>query len=126
MKVRLIDAKDVDTIMKIHEKCHMQDFQAPDLLANLGSVLCEDEEGGIIGAGILKPQVEAIMILDLKRDMRTKHEAIGEMIKQAVMFGKKIGMDQIHAFVNNAEFAAILKKHHGFRDINRPSLLLDI
>lgn len=123
MIVRLIEPKDREIIEDIHKRHHK--FPCPDLSLHCGSVLVEDDQG-IIGAGVLKPILEAVMILDLDRPMRDKGPALTAMIQQAVFFGQKFPTSQIHSFVEDPKFVSVLRKHYDFNPPKGTSLVLEI
>lgn len=95
-------------------------------MRNVGSVVVEDPTGKIVGAGILRPVVEAIMILDLDRSLREKSSALTLMIQEAVYHTEQFGETQVHAFVESPEFVQQLKKHYGFADPKGRALVLEL
>lgn len=117
---REVSPRDLERIREIHKQ-HNFPFSNP--LINVGSSVIENEDGLIVGAGYLRPIVEAIMYLDLGQSSRVKIEALTKMIHDGVYFADKFGMSELHLFAEDAHFRDILKKHFGFEEPKATALV---
>jgi len=121
---RVLSPKDLERIREIHRKYHNFPFSNPHF--NVGSSVVENEEGLIVGAGYLRPIVEAIMYLDLSQSSRTKVEALRLMIRDGIKFADSMHLPEIHLFAEDDKFREILKKHFDFVEPKATALVRNI
>ncbi len=117
---RVVSPQDLERIREIHKQ-HGFPFSNP--LINVGSSVIENEDNLIVGAGYLRPIVEAIMYLDLGQSSRVKIESLKLMLRDAEFFADKFGMSELHLFTENEKFRHILMKHFGFEEPKATALV---
>lgn len=107
-------------LKKLHDEQH--NFAWKDPVLDFGSIVVK-KDGEVIGGGFLHPLLEATMILDLTQDHRTKCLALKKMIQQSVLDAKSIGFREIFAWANDPEFAKLIVKHFGYKQLPGTSLI---
>lgn len=118
---REVSPADIERIREIHKQ-HGFPFSNP--LINVGSsVVVRDTDNLIVGAGYLRPIVEAIMYLDLGQSPRIKIDALKLMLSDANFFADRFGMSEVHLFTESEQFRNILKKHFGFEEPKATALV---
>ena len=122
MELSRIEIKDIETIKKIHEKLGF-DWQEPCL--NIGTIKCTIGDQ-TIGAGFLRPTVEAVMILDPDASKREKARALFFMMRQAIEDTKQVNLNEIHAWIKEPEFVDVMKRHYCFVHPRGESLILKL
>lgn len=122
LKMSRLQKADIPELLKIHNQ-HNFEWQEPRF--DFGTI-CVRSEDKIIGAGHLRPIVEAVMILDLDASLRDKAIALRHMIHQAVLDSTNLELKEIHAWVKEEQFVRELKKHYGFEEPRGTSLVLRI
>jgi len=120
MEISRLEIADIAQIRKIHEKLGF-DWQEPCL--HIGTIKCTIGDQ-MIGAGFLRPIVEAVMILDPSASEKDKARALFQMMSQAVSDTKATKLDEIHAWVKEPTFVEVLKKHYLFEEPRGTSLVL--
>lgn len=122
--IRLINDSDLQEIKRIHEQFYKEEFPFPDLskFINTFVVTIDDE---IVTAGGLKPCVEAILLTDLDKSVSKRVRALEMMngINQFIAINS--GYNQIHAFVQNPVWKAVLKQYN-FKDAKGEALVLNL
>lgn len=119
MELDRIGIQDIEEIRKIHSKLGF-DWQEPCL--HIGTIKCTTDK--IIGAGFLRPTVEAVMILDPDANNRDKAKALYCMMRQAIDDTLSINLNEIHAWVKEPHFVEVLKRHYKFEEPRGQSLVL--
>ena len=117
-------AYDID-ISRILEINKQNDFPIPkfeNLLTQ--AVILENEK--IVAFGMVKAFAEAILILDHNQPKRTKILALQNLMLEAIRGSKEHNMTQLHAFIKDAHFEDLMKKHYGFEDCSGKALVLNI
>jgi hypothetical protein len=109
----------------IYEKFHRDGFGIPSRTHLVTEGVAENESG-VIAYGMVKLFCEAIMVLDLDQPDREKISAIRELMSVAIMDSTKLGAEQLHVFVQNPNFAEVLKKHFGFMPCKGEALVLNL
>lgn len=120
METSRIVSEDIEKIREIHENLTF-DWQEPCL--HIGTIKCITDDK-IIGAGFLRPTVEAVMILDPSARSKDKARALYYMMRQAIDDTKAINLNEIHAWVKEPEFVRVLKRHYCFEHPRGESLIL--
>lgn len=123
MIVDRIRPEDIPLIRRIHEKLGF-DWQEPCL--HIGTIKCIVGDNKLIGAGFLRPTVEAVMVLDPDINNRQKAHALYYMMRQAIDDTKAINLNEIHAWVKEPEFVRVLKRHYCFEEPRGESLVLKL
>ena len=111
---------DIEAIRKIHEKLGFE-WQEPCL--HIGTIKCVIGDQ-LIGAGFLRPTVEAVMVLDSDASKRDKARALYFMMRQAINDTKAINLNEIHSWVKEDSFVDVLKRHYCFEEPRGQSLVL--
>lgn len=83
-----------------------------------------EENGVIISLGQLNPTLELVLMQDKKRSKGERVRAIQGLMKEGLFLANKAGYPQLEAFVEE-DFARILKKHWGFKDIIGKGLVIE-
>lgn len=137
MKVRVLKYSDIPALLKMHEKAGYK-FPFPDVASPLiegenpqwnplylskGVV---EENGHILGAGFVKLTSEAMLILDHDSSAHELSRALTEIVLVGEAQTVKHGIGEWHTFVEDSNFANILKKHYGFQDAKGHVLYLGI
>jgi hypothetical protein len=124
MKIRSYRASDQGEVERIHRTFHKDGFVLPDFSKAIRWVVIEDNDGKLVAFAALNSILESIMILDLERTDRVKHDALKSLITTAIFTAEVEGYDQIHAFVQG-EFAEKLKTHFSFKKCKGEALYFD-
>lgn len=122
MNVRRFKQSDLEEISKIHSKFHEQGFTMPEVAEAYANAVIE-ENGKILGFGLLRDITESIMILDLSLPMKTKSLVLSELVKESVLMSRH---RHIHSFVESETFEKTLKKHYGYKPCKGAALCLEV
>ena len=120
MELSRIEVQDIEEIRKIHSKLGFA-WQEPCL--HIGTIKCVTDNK-MVGAGFLRPTVEAVMILDPDCDNREKARALYHMMRQAITDTKAINLNEIHAWIKEESFIEVMKRHYFFEEPRGKSLVL--
>jgi len=120
MELSRIEIQDIETIRKIHAKLGF-DWQEPCL--HIGTIKCVIGDQ-TIGAGFLRPTVEAVMILDPDARKRDRAQALYFMMRQAIDDTKAINLNEIHSWIKEDSFVKVMKQHYFFEEPRGQSLVL--
>jgi hypothetical protein len=127
LKIRSLLTNDLERVTQLHN-ANVPTFPFPDLLNHLYccNKVVEDEEGNIIGVGIVRLTSETILILDKSRERTTRSRAVQMLFEKMRREVKAMGMDETHMWVGkeNASFKTLLCKHFGFVPCRDRSLFL--
>ncbi len=101
---------DMNQVRALHEKFYKDEFDFPlrHELFDIKIVRCGNQ---IIGMGAVRPIYEVIMILDKKQRLKTKVNVLKLLLNESQ------SRNQVHAFVQDDNFASILQNHFGFKPI---------
>lgn len=119
--VREFRESDLAEIRKIHSQYHEQGFTMPEISEAYANAVVE-QDGKVLGLGILRDITESIMILDLSLAARVKSRVLSELVKESVM---KSHHNNVHSFVESASFENVLKKHYGYKTCKGSALCLE-
>lgn len=122
---RRVKLSDLPIVDRIWRKFHKTGFGIPgrNHVVTQGVV---ESHGKVIAYGQVKAFCEAIMVLDLEEPTREKIEAVRKLMEIAIMDSTNTGYEQMHVFVQDPEFAKILKKHFGFQPCSGEALVLNL
>lgn len=126
MIIRPFDNSDTGKVNEIYAQHHAGDFSVPPLERGVISGVTTNDMDEITGFGIVTLLAEAVLVMDLNCPTREKKETIDKLLWLAIQGVSKANMDGIHAFVQNPRFAAVLKKHYGFRTCKGEALYLEL
>lgn len=116
MDTRPLEVKDIPSIRSIHERS--SDFPFPNLdnpLYIVKEVI--ENDGKIIGLGLIRLTSEAVVILDLDEPRKIRARAIEELLRVGIMKSQKLGIDEINSFLTGEithSFADVLRRKFGF------------
>jgi len=125
MIIRPFAPSDAEKINEIFTQHHAGSFSVPPLERGVISGVTTNDASEITGFGIVTLLAEAILVMDLNCSARERKETIEKLIWLAIQ-GVSGKMDGIHAFVQDPRFAAVLKKHFGFRTCKGEALYLEL
>lgn len=111
MNIRRLQDSDVEHIKKLHETYYPQlDF--PDFFHNyLCRFVVTDNDGAIVIAGGVEPIAEAVLITDQSKSRITIGRALVEAQRACLYACGTHGINELHAFTNNEEYASHLRQH---------------
>lgn len=115
---------DLPKLDEIHQSC--QSFPVPRLSNIITDRVAENASGEIIGYGLVKLFPEAIMILDTRKPLRQRVEALNELLQHAIGMTKEHGAEQLHVFVEDEKFSHLLIERYGFNTVNAKALVLNM
>jgi hypothetical protein len=115
MEFRYDRRGDIEAIDRIWRQHYYGQFGLPTTENKIISGVVDSGEG-IRGFGIVKLFAEGLFVIDQSMSLRDKIKTI-ELLLEAQQIGcSNSGIEQSHAFVRDANFAKILKKHFGYKD----------
>lgn len=126
MIIRPFESSDAEKVNEIYAQHHAGSFSVPPLERGIVSGVVANGRSEITGFGIVTLLAEAILVMDLNCSAREKKETIEKLIWLGLQGVSKAKMDGIHAFVQDPRFAAVLKKHFGFRTCKGEALYLEL
>lgn len=118
-----------DDIPKLEEAYHKKvGVPFPDLANQLYfcNRIVEDEDGNIVGAGIVRLTTESILVVDDNQPLVTRVRAIKELFNTLKDEVSTFGMDETHAFISEEDYALrlLLKQTFGFVDCKNRAVYL--
>lgn len=126
MIIRPYAPDDAEKINEIFSRFHADSFSVPPLERGIVSGVVTNDYSKITGFGIVSILAEAVMVMDLDISLKEKKETIEKLIWLAIQGVQNAGLDGIHAFVQDPNFASVLKKHFGFRTCKGEALYLEL
>jgi hypothetical protein len=113
---------DTDEIRKIHRSYYQEEFPLPQFeRCNIDAVIT-DGSGKILAVGGVYPTTELIMMVDKGMPRISRVRAIIELLNFA-SYTQGISGGDMHAFIQDPEFARLLRKHFGFVDCKGEALV---
>jgi len=123
IKAREFRFDDIKGITALHKK-------QPDLgIPGLKNVLvnCTFEENGkVVGYGVLKIFAEAVLIIDKKLRKTSKGRALMNGMEIAINGCKQRGIEQLYIITEFPGFAEILQKHYKAKVCTGKTLLIEL
>jgi hypothetical protein len=116
-----LDSEQFQEVKVIHDRHHNFELVEPNY--DFGTIVVRKDEK-LIGAGYLRPILEAVMVLDLDAPLRDKTTALRMMINQAVVDSRSMSQSEFRAWAKNPEFARILQGHFNFEYLEGDSMRL--
>lgn len=123
-RLRSFRRSDIEAIDRIWREHHSDDFSVPDRQNALIDAVVENKHGEVIAYGQVKVFAEAMLILDLNASQREKIQAIKSLMLEAFRGADMAGIRQMYAFIEDPDFALLIKRHFGFETVNKGELLL--
>lgn len=81
-------------------------------------------ESGLVAYGQVKLFAEAMMFLDLARPKRERAQALKLLMMEAIRGTRKMGVEDLYAFIKDEEFAKLISQRYGFEIVESPGNLL--
>ena len=126
MLLRRPESRDLQRIDEIWKKHHSTNFGVPNLNNTVTHAVVENEDGKVQAYGTVKLFAEAILYLDWDAPQREKIEALKELMLEAIRGTSDAQLEQLHVFVADPKFSALLKKHFGFKPATGEMLVLEV
>lgn len=116
---------DLSFIDELWTKHHADSFGLPNENKAVGSQICE-VDGKLAAYGQLKLLAEALIVLDMDLSTRKRVECIIEMLTYCINGAKKSGLEQIHVFIKDENYAKILQERFSFLRVRDIPLVLNL
>lgn len=113
MIIRRPEPGEWNKLKDIHKPLQNQ-FSFPNF-SKLSSVYVAVEDGEIIGFGALQPMYEAVLVLDETKSKNARIQALKLLHDQAESELSRLGVDQIHIFVQAKKFFNYMKKRFNYK-----------
>lgn len=122
MKLREFRMTDIEPIDEIFRR--QPNIGVPGFKNMIANATIEDDEGKIVGYGVVKLFSEGVLILDQSRTKRDRAKAVKLSVNRAICEAKKNGIEHLYFLTSNPLFADVLRKHWGFENIKEEVLVL--
>lgn len=122
MIVRPANKEDWDQLVLLNKK---HNFPFPDF-NNMLDVLVIEEDGLIKAWGYTKKFVEVVFVPDKDQPPKTIVKSLKMLVEKSTELTRERGIDQIHAFVTDENFATILLKHFNYGIVTGTPLYFNI
>lgn len=124
MKTRAMNENDVMFLRDIHRRYYANEFSFPNFLKNwVGCFVITDDEDRILIGGGVKPLAESVIITNKDMNVRLLGRALIETAKVSEYLCENAKIEQLHAFVQDAQYKSHLLRH-GFEPTKGDSLVL--
>ena len=124
MKIRALEKKDLEKLSVIYERHYKDKFPHPDFVDGfIGCYVVTDDEDNIISGGGIRPIAECVILTDKDFTVKTRREALLEIMDISAYVAKKHNFDSIHAFVQNDEDWVRTLKGKNFIEISGTGLI---
>lgn len=112
--IRELKYTDIQLMLELHNR-YFSMFDPPEFLRpNLGGFVITNKNEYIMG-GIIRPIAETLLVTDLSKSRVVIGRALIEALKFSKFATKHAGIQFLHAFVKNEEYAKHLIQH-GFSE----------
>lgn len=125
MEIREPSIEDLRKVDAIYERDHAEKFKRPSVKLRLGHLIAE-EDGKILGYGIVNVFMEATVILNKKESVRNRLRAMDILLNKAVDSATKVGVEQLFIQTDEPAWGLSLKKRYGFSDAKKVVLVLEL
>lgn len=115
---------DIKGISAIHRR--QPDLGVPGLKNVLVNSTFVDENGKVVGYGVLKLFAEAVLIIDKKINKIAKGKALKEGMDVAITACQQRGIEQLYIITEFPGFSGILQKHYSAKKCPGDTLLIDL
>lgn len=126
MIIRPYEISDTEAINEIYDKFHSGSFSIPPIEQNRISATVTNDDTKVIAFGAITLLAESVLVIDLDASIREKNFAIQQLLWTAIQGVTNLHMDGLHAFIQDPEFAKVLKKHFGFKTCKGEALYLGV
>lgn len=125
MRVRRLDFDDITQLRDIHNKHYNDEFEFPDLITFMSSIVVTDDNDKVITGGGVKLIPESIIITDKDWPIEERRKALLEMFRASVFCCGVNGYNQLHAFIQDEKWLRHLKRF-GFKETKGKSLYFNV
>jgi hypothetical protein len=117
-KIRQMTLDDVDVLKEMHEK-YYPEFEFPDFFREcFCKFVVTDEDGELVIGGGVRKLAESMIVTDQSKSRVKIGKALVEAQKVSIYACERAQIKELHAFVDNEEYAKHLIKH-GFSPRSR-------
>jgi hypothetical protein len=125
VNIRNLSSDDLVLLRKIYERYFQGQFKFPDFLHGfVNNFVVLDDSNRIVVAGGVKPILECVLITDMNRTPRERHEALLMALEASIVSAHSIGHNQLHCFIQDDYWSKLLKKRQ-FKPIVGEGLVLN-
>lgn len=110
---------------RLHSLFYAGQFDMPREGNVIASRIVIEDDGRVIGAGIIAQTFEAVMVLDQSQSDLKRTHALDLLIAAMKREAIEQGMNQIHVYVTSA-FARSLSRRYGFEFAQYVPMVLDL
>lgn len=115
IRLRSLQENDLNGIDRIWRECgHADKFGLPTL-TNIITKAVADQDGSIIGFGLVKVYAEAVAILDLNKSKVDRLEALEKLLAEAFRACEDLNVEQLHVYVQDLGMQRLLEQKFGFK-----------
>jgi hypothetical protein len=128
MKVRAFNSEDYEGVRSLHERSSafaLPNFNHPQYK---GLTIVEEDQK-IVGFGCLKVTSEGIIIINNESSLKTRAQAVEQLVQTGVFQCQKLGLTEMHAFLtgsNQGELEKLLRRKFGFVGHTGNVLVLEV
>jgi hypothetical protein len=110
VKIRRLQLRDIPHIKELHDK-YYNEFEFPDFFKFLSQFVITDENDEIVIAGGVRAIAESVIVTDQTKSRITIGRALIEAQRASIFTCGRTGIDELHAFVTNKQYAKHLVQH---------------
>lgn len=125
MEINFLENKDIPNVSKLWDEYYSHEFGLPDLTRTVTHAKVE-ENGKLIGFGMVKLWPEAIMILDQSQSKITQAKVMKKLMQYAIDACKHYNVEQLYATTVSTTIADLCRDHYEFKDLPRIVLVRSI
>lgn len=126
MRFRATESKDLERIDEIYRAFHQDSFGIPSIKDSVGDGVVVSDSDEVIAFGMNRVLLEGILVLDWEASPRDKIQALKLLISESGISAKKVGIGEVHAFVQDPEFKRLLIKHFGYRPCIGDAIYMEV
>jgi hypothetical protein len=121
--LRAYQPSDLAAISKIWEDHHSDYYGLPNRKSIIIDAVVEDD-GRLIGYGQVRLFAEAMLFLDKDAPLRSRIQALQQLMREAFRGTERAGIREIYAFIQDPDFSLLMQKHFHFKTTDKPGELL--
>src|SRR3990167_8407483 len=125
MIVRAFEDKDLDQLVKLHERHFSTEFDIDNFNHLIERAFVVEKHGNIICIGGIKTLAEAILVTDLDQNEFTRVRALRQALNIFGYIARRTGHDSIHAFIQDDQWRSHLM-NEGFKVCKGTPLILEV
>lgn len=126
MKIRALEAGDIDEIRRIHHEHYINEFDFPDFLHNfVCAFVVTDDDGKIVSAGGVRLIAESIVVTNKDYSVRDRRTALCYVLDASEFITKHADFKELHAFIQDEDWYNHLQKV-GFLPTKGKPLVLEL